>query len=131
VSDRLFGGRRRVVLALAGAGSGAAGAATAFVGPATPDLWLAALALLFGLVGIGWNGVQLTLLAELAGKALAGTAVGLGLALSALGVILGPPAFGWAVDAAGGWRAAWFAQAGTMALALLLLAGVREPERKG
>ncbi len=130
LSDRVFGGRRRIVLAFTGAGAGLVAAATALVGPETPAAAVAALALVFGLVGIGWNGVQLTLLAELAGRALAGTAVGLGLAVSALGVILGPPAFGRLVDAAGGYGPAWLALAGIMVLALALLASVREPERQ-
>ncbi len=131
LSDRLLGGRRRIVLVLAGAGSGLVSAAMALVGPGTPPAALSALALAFGVVGIGWNGVQLTLLAELAGKELAGTAVGLGLAVSALGVILGPPAFGWLVEtAAGEYVWGWFALAGVMGLAMLLLARVREPARR-
>jgi hypothetical protein len=43
---------------------------------------LAPLALAFGFFGIGWNGVQHTLLAELVGPRGMGTAVGLGLAIS-------------------------------------------------
>ncbi len=127
LSDRVFGGRRRIVLAIAGTGSGLVAAATALIGPDTPSAAIAGLVLVFGALGIGWNGVQLTLLAELAGKALAGTAVGLGLAVGALGVILGPPAFGWLVAAAGGYGPAWIALAGAMVLALALLATVREP----
>ncbi|HEX7127989.1 MAG TPA: MFS transporter [Thermodesulfobacteriota bacterium] len=130
LSDRVFGGRRRIVLVIAGAGSGLVAAATALVGPGTPSVAVALLAVVFGMLGIGWNGVQLTLLVELAGKALAGTAVGLGLAVSALGVILGPPAFGRLVSLVGGYGPAWVALAGAMALALLLLATVREPARR-
>jgi len=52
-------------------------------------LGIPAIASRFGFVGIGWNGVQHTLMAELAGPRSAGTAVGLGLALSSLGVTLG------------------------------------------
>lgn len=130
LSDRLLGGRRRIVLVLAGAGSGLLSAGMVLVGPGTPWPALAALALAFGVVGIGWNGVQLTLLAELAGRELAGTAVGLGLAVSALGVILGPPAFGWLVEGTGGaYERGWLALAGTMGIAMLLLARVREPAR--
>ncbi|HWP34805.1 MAG TPA: MFS transporter, partial [Thermodesulfobacteriota bacterium] len=130
LSDRLFGGRRRVVLFLAGATSACLAAAMARVGPGTP-LWVVApLSLLFGFVGIGWNGVQLTLLAELAGKALAGTAVGLGLAVSAVGVIAVPPAFGRLVEATGDYRWAWLSLTGIMLAALLLLVPVREPARR-
>ena len=52
----------------------------AATGSGTSPWLLSALALAFGFVGIGWNGVQHTLLAELAGPRSSGTAVGLGLA---------------------------------------------------
>ena len=65
--------------------------------------WLAlttitSLAVGIGFFGVGWNGVQHTLMAELAGTRRAGTAVGLGLALSSAGVTLCPPIFGLVVE---------------------------------
>lgn len=129
LSDRLFGGRRRIVLFLAGIGSMVCSVTIAATGPGTPSWLLSLLALTFGFVGIGWNGVQHTLMAELAGPRAAGTALGLGLAVSSLGVTLGPPVFGWAVERAGGYRGAWVGLAATMVLALLLLTRVREGHR--
>jgi len=129
LSDRLFGGRRRIVLFLAGAGSMLCSVAIAATGPGTPAWLLSLLALCFGFVGIGWNGVQHTLLAELAGPRAAGTAVGLGLAVSSLGVTLGPPAFGWTVERSGGYRGAWIGLAASMAVALVMLGRVREARR--
>jgi MFS family permease len=126
LSDRVFGGRRRLPLAIAGCGSALCSVALAFTGPATSGAWLAPLALVFGIVGIGWNGVQHTLMAELAGPRTAGTAVGLGLAISSLGVTIGPPIFGWCVTAAGGYRGPWLGLASTMVAGLVLLGLVRE-----
>ena len=126
LSDRVFGGRRRLPLAIAGCGSALCSVALAFTGPATSAVWLAPLALVFGVVGIGWNGVQHTLMAELAGPRTAGTAVGLGLAISSLGVTIGPPIFGWCVTAAGGFRGPWLGLALTMVAGLVLLGLVRE-----
>ena len=100
--------------------------AIAFTGPGTPGPWLAALALLFGFAGIGWNGVQHTLMAELAGPGGATTAVGLGLAVSSAGVMLGPPVFGWLVQSAGGYRGPWIILAAAMAVGLVVLGLVRE-----
>src|SRR5438093_661172 len=80
---------------------------------------------------IGWNGVQHTLMAELAGPRAATTAVGLGLAVSSLGVTLGPPVFGACVEWAGGYRGPWLGLALTMAVGLLVLALVREHPRLG
>jgi len=129
LSDRTFGGRRRTPLAIAGCGSALCSLAMAATGPGTPALALLPLSLVFGFAGIGWNGVQHTLMAELAGPRSAGTAVGLGLAISSLGVTLGPPVFGWCVEQAGGYRGPWIGLAATMALALGLLALVRERPR--
>ena len=126
LSDRVFGGRRRAPLVIAGCASALCSVAIAFTGPTTSGPWLAALALVFGFAGIGWNGVQHTLMAELAGPGAAATAVGLGLAVSSGGVMLGPPVFGWLVQTAGGYRGPWIALAATMAVGLALLALVRE-----
>jgi predicted MFS family arabinose efflux permease len=126
LSDRVFGGRRRAPLAIAGCTSAACSIALAFTGPGTSALTVAVLALVFGFAGIGWNGVQHTLMAELAGAGAATTAVGLGLAVSSAGVMLGPPIFGWAVQASGGFRAPWLALAAVMTVGLVVLGLVRE-----
>ncbi|OLC14046.1 MAG: hypothetical protein AUH29_11175 [Candidatus Rokubacteria bacterium 13_1_40CM_69_27] len=73
--------------------------------------------------------MQHTLMAELAGPRSAGTALGLGLAVSSLGVTLGPPIFGWCVERVGGYRGPWIGLALTMVGALLLLGLVRERPR--
>ncbi|MBI3635409.1 MAG: MFS transporter [Candidatus Rokubacteria bacterium] len=127
LSDRVFGGHRRAPLAIAGCGSALCAVGIAYTGPGASALWLTTLAAAFGFAGIGWNGVQHTLMAELAGPASAGTAVGLGLALSSVGVTLGPPVFGWCVEAVGGYRGPWIGMAALMLAGLSLLAFVREP----
>ena len=129
LSDRVFGGRRRLPLAIAGCGSALCSIALALTGPGTGATWLLPLAAVFGFVGIGWNGVQHTLMAELAGPRTAGTAVGLGLAISSAGVMLGPPVFGWCVTTAGGFRGPWLGLAGVMLGGLGLLALARERPR--
>src|SRR5262245_50939071 len=93
------------------------------------DDGLAALTAFFGSVGIGWNGVQHTWLAELAGPRAAGAAVGLGLALSSAGGTVGPLLFGHVLQATGGYRWPWLGLAGAMVVALGLLALVRERRR--
>jgi len=129
LSDRTFGGRRRAPLAIAGSLSASCSLAIAFTGPSTSAAWLAVLALVFGFAGIGWNGVQHTLMAELAGPTASGTAVGLGLAVSSLGVTLGPPIFGRCVEMVGSYRGPWIGLAVTMVAGLGLLALVRERPR--
>lgn len=129
LSDRTFGGRRRTPLAIAGCGSALCSVVIALTGPGAGPWLLTPLALVFGFFGIGWNGVQHTLMAELAGPRAAGTAVGLGLAISSLGVMLGPPIFGWCVTTAGGYRGPWIGLAIVMLAGLALLALVREKSR--
>lgn len=131
LSDRTFAGRRLPPLIMAGTGSALCSMAMALTGPGTPALAVAPLALAFGFAGIGWNGVQHTLMAELAGPRAAGTAVGLGLAVSSLGVTLGPPVFGWFVEQAGSYRGPWVGLGLAMAGGLGLLALVRERRSRG
>jgi len=126
LSDRLFGGRRRIVLAIAGLGSIACALALSATAPGTGPWLLTPLAVGIGVFGVGWNGVQHTLMAELAGPRAAGTAVGLGLAISSLGVTVCPPVFGMVVERLGGFGAAWVTLAVGMVVALLLLIPVRE-----
>lgn len=126
LSDRIFGGRRRIVLTIAGLGSIACALALSATAPGAGAGLLVPLAAGIGLFGVGWNGVQHTLTAELAGPRAAGTAVGLGLAISSLGVTVCPPLFGLVVERMGGFGFAWIALAVIMVLALLLLIPVRE-----
>jgi MFS transporter, ACS family, aldohexuronate transporter len=129
LSDRLFGGSRRLPLVLAGAGSTACSLAIAWTGAGASTVGLSALAFIFGVVGIGWNGVQHTWMAELAGPRAAGTAVGLGLAVSSAGVTIGPLVFGYVVQTAGGYRGPWITLALTMVGAIGTLFLVRERRR--
>ncbi len=130
LSDRVFGGRRLVVLVLAGVATAALCLATAWVGPRGTGLALSLVALGFGLTGIGWNGVHHTLLAEIAGRDSAATAVGLCLAVSSIGVIVGAPLFGAAADRLAAYDWGWYGLAAAMLVALALLAGVREPRNR-
>jgi len=131
LSDRAFGGRRRLPLVIAGCGTALCSIAIAFTRAGSSPGWLVPLALVFGFVGIGWNGVQHTMMAELAGPRAAGAAVGFGLALSSVGVTAAPPVFGWGVEWAGGYGRPWIGLAVAMAGALLLLSLVRERPRLG
>jgi sugar phosphate permease len=126
LSDRLFGGRRRVVLVIAGAGSTACSLVMAGTSPATSAWVLAPLTLCFGFFGIGWNGVQHTLMAELVGPRGAGTAIGLGLAISSLGVTICPPIFGLVAERLGSFAVPWAGLGLAMAVNLCLLIPVRE-----
>jgi ACS family hexuronate transporter-like MFS transporter len=126
LSDRIFHGQRRIVLVIAACGSMLCTFGIAATRAPAHPAWLATLALAFGFFGIGWNGVQHTLMAELAGPRTATAAVGLGLAASSIGVTVAPPVFGWIVGRVGSFRGPWIGLALTMGATPGLLALVHE-----
>jgi predicted MFS family arabinose efflux permease len=130
-SDRLFGGRRLPVLILAGGVTATLTLAMPWIPVEMPTWSLMPLLVVYGMAAVGWNGVHHTLVAELVGPEAAGTAGGLTLAVSALGVLLGPPLFGWFVDRTGSYTGAWLGLAGTTLGALACLGLVREGRRRG
>jgi len=81
------------------------------------------------LTAIGWGGLFLTMMGELAGKELSGVATGFGLAMTSLGIVIGPPVFGLIVDATGPYPLGWMFAAICGGVGTLLVSLIRE-ERK-
>lgn len=132
VSDRFFGGRRMVVLALVGLIAASMSVALAFLAEGLPLGWLALLVVVYGASAIGWNGVYHVLVAETAGREFAGTGVGLSMTLNQFGTVGGPPLFGLVVDLSGSYHSAWLLMAGlTLAGTVLAVANIREEKRVG
>jgi MFS family permease len=92
VSDRWFGARR--MLALLSMLMALSSVATALLQPAMPGIVVLAVLVVFGASAIGWNGVYLAEVARQAPAGMAGVATGGTLAITFLGVVLGPPLFG-------------------------------------
>jgi predicted MFS family arabinose efflux permease len=107
VSDRVFRGRRRVVLAIAGALSAVLSVPIGSLQPDTPLWALSLLMFTYGITAIGWNGVYHALMGETAGATYAATGVALSMSLTQVATVGGPPLFGIVVDLAGGYRPAW------------------------
>lgn len=128
LSDFVFGAGRKIVLVLIGI-IGALGSA-AFVPLKTFDhpsaVYLTAI--LFGFVGLGWNAIYLTIAAEFPGSELAGTATGMVFLISNLGVIVGPPFFGYLIDVTGAYDLSWFFLAFCMSM-VALLSKIRRKEK--
>ncbi|MCE5263360.1 MAG: MFS transporter [Deltaproteobacteria bacterium] len=98
-SDYLLAGRRKGVLVLitgllflSSLGLGV----ISFFPVLSPLLVCAVLA--FGMSGIGWNAIYLTIMGESAGKESAGLAIGIGYGYGFLGGLIAPPIFGFLVD---------------------------------
>jgi MFS family permease len=107
VSDRLFHGRRAVVLSIVGALTVLMSFVASGLGGGH-SLWLLGVfAFCFGLVAVGWNGVYNALLTESVGRLFAATGVGLTMTLTELGTISGPPLFGFVVDVSHSYQIGW------------------------
>ncbi|MEJ8839595.1 MFS transporter [Ramlibacter sp. AN1133] len=126
VSDRYLGARR--MLATLAALVSVCALLTAALQPAMSTAVVLVVLALFGASAIGWNGVYLAEVAREAPAGQASIATGGTLAITFLGVVLGPPAFGALSGATGSYRIGFVA----VALALVLcLAALLRPLRKG
>jgi MFS family permease len=120
VSDRFLGARRMLAL-LAGL-MAFSSVATALLSSDMPMLLVLGILALFGASAIGWNGVYLAEVARQAPKGQASLATGGTLAVTFLGVVLGPPLFGALSGLFGSYRAGYAALAvPTLACAAMLL----------
>jgi MFS family permease len=91
---------------------------------------LAAIAFLLGLSCMGWNGLHITLSAEVVPAEHAATAVGAGLTISFVGMFVVPPVFGLIADRAGSYAPSWLALAAWSALGLAVSLTVRDGRRR-
>jgi predicted MFS family arabinose efflux permease len=103
-------------------------AATAALAGA-PGALLYPVLLAAGVTAMCWNGLAFTAAAEIAGRARAGTAMGLQNTIVSVGGTLAPTAFGALVHAAG-WSTAYAAAALGPVLALALLAPLQQDEAR-
>jgi cyanate permease len=81
-------------------------------------------------VSIGWGGLYATIAGELGGKELAGVATGVSSAILIIGVIIGPPLFGYIVDRTESFQIAWSVMAVSGLFSLLFAFLIREHERQ-
>ena len=125
VSDRWFGARR--MLAILAVVMALSAVATAMLHQDLPRVVVVAVLLVFGASAVGWNGVYLAEVARQAPAGMAGMATGGTLAITFLGVVLGPPLFGAISGLSGSYRAGFAALAVPLTLcALALLRKARE-----
>jgi MFS family permease len=133
LSDRaLSRGRKPLLLALNV--SGLTAAVLLFATPHRAPVWVfVALAALAGFALIGYQGLWITLLAEMAGPRRVGAATGFAVTFTQMAISLTPPVFGLIADVAGTYRAVWGALVCLLLLALIPASLMRErpPELDG
>ncbi|HXG53311.1 MAG TPA: MFS transporter [candidate division Zixibacteria bacterium] len=130
-SDRLFGGRRKIVLMIIGLLGAVLTAGLSVATPETPLAVLLALVFFSGLCLVGYQGVSYALIGELAGTMRAGVAMGVMITINAAAAAVGTPLIGYLVDRTGSYAVAWQALAGAT---LFGIAGLglflKEPRRR-
>jgi MFS transporter, ACS family, hexuronate transporter len=122
VSDRLFGGRRKLVLIIVGVLGALLSGALSLTTKETPLYLLLITIFLSGLCLIGYQGVSFALIGEIAGTFQAGMATGIMISVNAVAATLGTPLFGHFVDRTGSYLLAWQVLASTIAIGVVILA---------
>jgi MFS family permease len=126
VSDRHRGGSRKAYLLTINV-VGLIGALLLFVVPPTAPIALIGLIVaLAGVALIGYQGLWITMIAEVAGPARVGAATGFAITFVACAIAASPPLYGLVADLAGTYRAIWAVLAGVLVVALVPAALVRE-----
>ena len=123
----VFGGRRKIVMAIFSVMAAVSSVVLATTGPDTPRLVLLVTLAVAGVSAIGWNGINMLFVAEIAGRRASATAAGLNLTCSYLGIMVGPPIFGYLVDQTGSYTTAFYVGAAASLASLLLLAPIKPP----
>ncbi len=121
-SDRIFGGRRKIVLIIIGLLSVISMAGLSVMTEETPPYLLLLIVFLAGLCIVGYQGVSYALIGELAGTTQTGVAMGLMITVNAAAATLGTPLFGYIVDQTGSYAVAWRSLAAAIALGCVGLA---------
>lgn len=126
MSDRLFAGRRRPVMILLGLLAIVMCLGTASFSPSTPKWCVAIIVASLGFATMSWQGLYLTLVAEIVGTRRAGQAIGLTNTVVFSGIVLFPPVFGFIGDATATYRWAWIAAALLIIAPLWLVGRLKE-----
>ena len=125
LSDRMLGAPRMLALVAVLMAAGTIG--TGLVDASMPVPIMLAILSLFGATALGWNGIYIAELARQAPAGTASVATGGGLAVTFLGVVLGPPLFGALSAGFGGYALGYLALAvPALASAVLLIRFRRE-----
>jgi MFS family permease len=124
VSDRIFKGRRKIVLILIGILSVVLFSALSLMGPNSSYFILMAILFLSGVCIVGYQGVSYALIGEITGKAKTGAGLGMMITINAGAATLGTPIFGYIVDRTGSYPIAWQVLAAAIAVGMLAMAAL-------
>jgi len=129
VSDLFFRGKRKQVLMIIGTTSFLLCLTFIFLSFNLSAWLLGFIIFIFGACAIGWNGIYLTLAAELVARGQEGKAIGTSLTIVFSGIFLGPPFFGYIIDKTHSYDIAWAFFGFIVFLATLFLLLIQEPRK--
>ncbi len=118
-SDRLFGGRRKIVLIVIGLLSVVLLGALGFMDRESSYWLLMPILFLAGVSLVGYQGVSYALIGEISGKARTGAGLGMMITINAAAATIGTPVFGYIVDRTGSYAFAWQILAGAVAVGII------------
>lgn len=127
-SDRVVGGSRRAALMVVSLVGAAGVLLLAWLPPSAPFLIVVAAVIVAGGSVVGWNGVWVTMLAEVAPPGLQARSIAAGLMINQPAILVGPWVFGLFVDATGSYELAWTGLAVLLVGAAWLITRADEPE---
>ncbi|WP_221567220.1 MFS transporter [Alkalihalobacillus sp. TS-13] len=121
ISDRLFNGRRLIIVYIIAVLAAIASTTVAFLPEGTPFLALVPVIVVFGFCVSGFNGIWMNIASELVPKEQTGLSSGFSITLGSMGVIFIPPIFGLMVDQNGHYTAGWLSITAIMGIVIVLL----------
>ncbi|MBG9450909.1 MFS transporter [Cytobacillus firmus] len=129
ISDRLFEGKRVVILIIITIITAMASTSAAVITSA-PFWVMAPITALFGFAASGFNGIWMNLASELVPREQAGISSGISITLGSAGAIIIPPLFGLIVDKTGQFSSGWFLITGMMFIVFTLLTALSIMNKK-
>ncbi len=129
-SDFIFKGGRKKALIFMAAVMAISCVMLAFLRTGAQTWLIIIIAVVFGFTAIGWAGLELTLVAEFAGRERAGIVTGANAVFLMIASIVATPLFGYILDTTGSYFYPWLFLVVLSLLAGLLLLFVREERRR-
>lgn len=126
ISDGIFYGRRKIVVVLISLLSCLMFIVISIISTGFPVLLILILSFILGISTLGYAALFVTFRAEIVGKELAGTGSGLGSAIVSIGILLGPPLFGFIVDITDSYSAGWLLLFVFQCIAIFLISKIKE-----
>lgn len=121
ISDRLFNGRRIIILMIIATITACVSFAVAMLPAHTPFWAMVPVTIIFGFCVSGFNGIWMNVATELVPREQAGAASGFSIMVGSWGTIIGPPLFGFIVDKTGDFSFGWLFLSLIMVVVMVLL----------